>query len=464
MRTRHPLAAALLRLLPAVAVLACGAPEEPASAAPPPSIVLIVVDTLRADHLESYGYERATSPHIDSLAASSTLYRNAIATAPWTVPSHASMFTGRFPFEHGAHTAASETRPGATHALHPDNVTLAEVLRDDGFQTAAFVANQGFLDPHYGLNQGFQSYFVKRMNADLLNRHIFDWLEQTARAPFFLFINYMDTHRPYNTKPRRGLTDTAVVRDEGELLDSLAESVLPARAPAPPDLVRQVVDQYDTAIANVDEQVGALVVKLIALGIFDSSVVVLTSDHGEYFGEHQLVAHSKDVYQEALRVPLLVKAPGQQRQGRVVDTPASLVDLPWLILQALPDAIADRHRQHFPRRPGNHALVAENYYARAKDMRHPIWGARFDRVRRAIFDWPYKYIHSSDGRHELYNLGADPTEQVNLADRDHERRSRLSDELAQLIGENEDQASEPLPAEPNPQLQRELKALGYLPE
>jgi arylsulfatase A-like enzyme len=97
-------------------------------------------------------------------------------------------------------------------------------------------------------------------------------------------------------------------------------------------------------------------------------------------------------------------------------------------------------------------------------MRHPIWGARFDRVRRAIFDWPYKYIHSSDGRHELYNLGADPTEQVNLADRDHERRSRLSDELAQLIGENEDQASEPLPAEPSLQLQRELKALGYLPE
>ncbi len=150
-----------------------------------------------------------------------------------------------------------------------------------------------------------------------------------------------------------------------------------------------------------------------ALEIYDNTLIVLTSDHGEYFGEHLLVEHSKDIYMEATHVPLIIKYPGQL-EGSVSDLVISSVDIPGMILDQLPAEVAKPYLDRFPARPGNHPVLIENYYTRTGDLWNRRWGHRFRRVRRAIIDWPYKVIRSSDGAHELYDLSVDIAESNNL--------------------------------------------------
>ncbi len=441
-------------------------PSEP-DGTDPPNMVLVVLDTLRADHLGCYGYSRNTSPRIDAFAAAATKYRRCVAAAPWTIPTHASLFTGLFPFEHGVHTykGPAPTPDDLLIPLAPDHTTLAETLRAEGYRTAAFMANSGYLDPVFQLDQGFDVYRIKHVWSAELNELVFDWLDDNAARPFLLFINYIDPHRPYNTTPRPGLLDQPAVRDNGELLDALVEHVLSGKGPAPAELVGQVIDQYDTGIGNADESVGALLDRLTALGLYDSSVIVLTSDHGEHFGDHQLVEHSKDVYESALWVPLIIKTPGQQAPAVVGDLTAT-TDLPRLMLAHLPAAMAARCLPAFPDAPGNHLVVAENYYTRAKDLYDPRWGRRFDRVRTTAYDWPYKLIFSSDKRHELYNLETDPDESRNLLTIEPQVAVRLADRLrtfrAERLARRKPAAAQTQPAPMNPDLREQLESLGYV--
>jgi arylsulfatase A-like enzyme len=426
----------------------------------PPNVILIVLDTVRADHLGCYGYARETSPNIDAFAGTATRHARALSSAPWTVPSHASIFTGKPPFVHGAHTVAVKRQRNNVRPLHRNHLTLAEALAAEGYQTAAFASNAAYLARFWRLDQGFETYHVERAYAKELNERIFDWLERAER-PFFLFANYIDAHRPYNTRPRAGFLDPPAVEDDGELVKRLKNQVLPAKRPVPRDLVRRVVDQYDTAIANLDEEVGALLDRLKQRDLYDNAVIVITSDHGEYFGEHLLVEHSKDVYQEAIRVPLLVRAPGQ-REARTDELLAVSNDLPNLIVSNLSEATRERIASRFPDAPGNHTVVVENYFTRSDDLFHPAWGHRFDRVRRAVFDWPYKLIHSSDGNHELYDLEADPREERNLYAERRDLVERLGIALHELLSERPDPAQEPELDPLDEDLRRQLKALGYL--
>jgi arylsulfatase A-like enzyme len=424
-------------------------------------VILITFDTLRADHLGCYGYARPTSPNLDAFSKTADLYSRAAASSPWTVPTHASLLTGKFPFEHGAHTF--ETKPGAemnVDVLAYGHTTLAEVLFDEQYDTVAFVANAAFLNPHWQMNRGFSVYTWARLDAKGLNERVFAWLETAGKRPFFLFLNYMDTHRPYNTAPVEGLLETPASRDKG-LLDSLYAEVMPGTGPVPADLVRKVVDQYDTAVANADRQFGSLVERLKARGLYDNTLIVVTSDHGEFFGEHHLVEHSKDVYQEVLWVPLLIKNPGQAGP-RTVATVTSSVDIPSLVLSRLPRERAARHAPAFPYSPGNHLVISEIYYTRIKDLQHPVWGHRFDRVRTAVFQWPYKYIHSSDGNHELFHLEDDPAESRNRIGEDPARARRILFRLRQFQAER-NRAGAPESRPPLSEEQIELlRSLGYV--
>jgi len=431
------------------------------SKTPAPSVVIITLDTVRLDHLGCYGYGRPTSPRIDELASSATLYTRSLASSSWTIPTHASLFTGRFPFEHGAH--AYMTRPGTpnnVNGLPRSEVSLAEVLRDRGYATAAFVTNTGYLSRRWQFDQGFEGYVAQPTHADVLNSRLLPWLDRVKGRRFLLFVNYMDAHRPYNTTPRPGITDQPVEPDGGVLLDSLFNIVMPDTGQAPPELVQKVIDQYDTAIANVDDAVGKLIDKLKSMGVYDNTIVVVTSDHGEYFGEHNLVEHSKDLYQEALAVPLIIKFPGQG-DAKTDDRVVTSSDVPGIILEYFPDDWDDVRAQ-FPDVPENHEVIAELYYSRVKELHDPVWGHRFNRVRTAIFDWPYKYISSTDGDHELYDLVRDPSESFNLiADEPEIAESlalRLQDFFEERIRSNERVTQTPLSKE---ELKR-LKSLGYI--
>jgi arylsulfatase A-like enzyme len=426
-----------------------------------PNVVLVTLDALRADHLGCYGYGRPTSPRIDDFAGTATLYRRAYAASPWTLPSHATLFTGKYPFEHGARTFPTEAPGNNANPLDPAQLTLAEVLADSGYRTAAFVANTAYLGRRWLLDQGFEVYHPERLWAAELNQRVFAWLENNPKKPFFLFINYMDTHRPYNATPREGFLDPPAVLDDGELLDRLYEAVMPGEGPIPQDLVQQVIDQYDTGVANVDEGIGALLDELQRLGLDDDTLVVLTSDHGEYFGEHHLVEHSKDIYQEALWVPLIIREPGQ-RQGRISDTVIAGTDLPGMILAACGGEAAARHAFAFPDRPGQHPVLAENYYTRDKDLFHPVWGHRFQRVRMALIDWPWKFILSSDGRDELFNLVEDPREADSRLEREPDIVAVCRDRIARFGAERE-QATRLLVQPPlTEQEKAQLRSLGYV--
>lgn len=445
-------AAAALALLLAPS---CGGGESG-----PPNVVIITMDTVRADHIGCYGYARPTSPRIDELAATCTRFPRAVATSSWTVPTHASLFTGRFPFEHGAH--AFEVEPGTVNNVNPlpeEELTLAEVFWDRGYTTGAFVANEAFLATRWQLNQGFETYDVHRAYAPDINERAFRWLDAVHERPFFLFINYIDAHRPYNTTPRPGVTPRPAIRDNGALLDSLYARVMPGTGEVPAALAARVIDQYDTAISHIDDAVGAVLDRLKHLGVYDNTVVVVTSDHGEYFGEHHLVEHSKDIYQEGLMVPLVVKGPGQDA-GDVDDRVVTLTDVPRMILGYFPDDWANV-RSRFPDEPGNHAVMAELYYTRTKDLFDPRWGSRFDRIRRAYFEWPLKLIESSDGHHELYDLAADPTESDNRFDADSDTARRLEEALETFMASRERGEGRVEQPPLSKSERKKLKSLGY---
>jgi arylsulfatase A-like enzyme len=370
------------------------------------------------------------------------------------------MFTGKPPFQHGAHTVEIDEAISNVNPLHSDELTLAEVLLSEGYTTAAFVSNVAFLGTHWRLDQGFETYTLKDGYANRLNKKVFPWLE-TAEPPFFLFVNYIDTHAPYNTQPRPRVLKIPVNRNKRQPLRKLLDQVMPGDQPVEKALASTVIDQYDTGVANVDIQVGLLLDQLEQLGLAENTVVVITSDHGEFFGEHRLVEHGKDVYQEVINVPLVIRHAGQD-EPQVIEDLAVSNDLPHLILSQFPEPLRARAIAHFPDAPGNHLVLAENYYTRVKDLFHPEWGSRFQRVRRAVFEWPFKYIDSSDGNHELYQLTDDPTEASNLI----KRKPQIAQRLAHALQDFESSRGRPLtPPDLRPLTEKQLKALralGYL--
>jgi arylsulfatase A-like enzyme len=398
----------------ALALAACS-PPQPEHAH---DVVLIVLDTVRADHVSCYGYARKTTPNLDALAAGADRYTLARSTAPWTLPSHASLFTGRFTYQHGADSRVqADGSISDGWPLGDDQTTLAEALKGEGFRTGAFVANKGYVTERNGLAQGFSTFFNDRVDAPSLSAKAEAWLaEPNAKPPSFLFLNYMDAHRPYSVAPLAGARANDLPPPSSEspikLLDELYDEVFAHVEPPEPALVQRVIDAYDLGIANDDVGLGQLLDALKARGLFDDALIIVTADHGEYLGEHDLVEHSKDVYETALRVPLIVKLPGQ-KQGRVIDKPISLADVAKLVVGTLPRETAARLAPKFPGTNAQNEMFAELEYSRPKDLAAP-WGERFKRERCAIYEGRYKLIRSSDGKHELYDLRVDPKEEHNL--------------------------------------------------
>ncbi|MBU0493875.1 MAG: sulfatase-like hydrolase/transferase [Chloroflexi bacterium] len=396
---------------------------RPASSPPRPNVVLLVLDAVRADHLSCYQYERPTTPHIDALAQEGVLLIECTAPAPWTVPSHGSLFTGMYPTSHGAH---------AEHlALSPLNITLAEVLRDVGYETGGFSANI-YLSPTLGFDQGFTTYDVRLMDdvrpkpvrdAGEMNALVLPWLEARARdgRPFFLFVNYMDAHAPYLPPPPY---DT--------------------RYDGPDDLV----SRYDGAIAHLDSEVGRVLDKLEELGLSENTLVIVTADHGEFLGEHGLLDHKQHLFETVLRVPLVLWYPRSLPGGQRVAGLVQLTDvMPTILaLAGVETPAAMQGRSLLPLIRGEQDPLAYNV-AFAEYWRDELLiqkrGAVFDRRLRSLRVGDWKYIWSSAGAGELYNLRQDPGEMHNLALSEpaqtaamRERLDRWVDLLVRLVPGN----------------------------
>ncbi|MCW5978107.1 MAG: sulfatase [Bryobacteraceae bacterium] len=477
------LTALLTRDLPPVPPLAAvGAPAGP-------NVIVLLLDTVRADHMSIYGYERETTPRLKGFADRATTYTRAVATSNWTLPTHASIFTGLYPRRHGAMNQAGRAE---SPALAPQHETLAEILEKSGYLNLAVIANAGNVRPEYGLARGFHLFDVRDLapcfsrrpehlrhgarrllnrivptakydkfarRAEDINRDALRLIEEAKRrgGPFFLFVNYMDAHEPYLPPPpflhrfpgrSRVLTHADFQR--------MREEVVSRRRLISEEERAHFISQYDGAIAYMDHQIGALFDRLEQMGLYDESLLVVTSDHGEAFGEKSLVAHAKSLYQHELGVPLIVKYPGQ-REPRIVDAPASLVDLMPTILDAAEiPAPAALQGQSLLAPAGERIVFAEavaDALLASLLPQHP-------RRQYAAFEGSHKLILSSDGNLELYDLSRDAGELRNLAPSGAAPAHRLRRALDAWLEAN------PLEIRPPRQLDatslERLKALGYV--
>lgn len=385
-----------------------------------PDVVLIVLDTTRLDRLGVYGYDKETTPRLDKWAANARIYDNARADGPWTLPSHASLFTGKWPIAHGAHgVPLAVAQQGAP--LKRGSATVARAMRQAGYRTVGIAANKAFLDKSMGLDQGFDVWLCGQVSngsdgtvdptADRVQRMAQTALAQPRDASLFLFLNFMDPHTPWHVR-------AGYVREP----DKIRKNTLPGgnawqrasdrllvNQEANPETIASWSEAYDAEIRFMDEHLGALLEALPSLGIDEDDFVFIVSDHGEYLGEHHLVQHSRDVYETVNRVPLLIRGPGYS-PGRDA-TPLQHHDLAGMILAAaglpaLPDAASTAT---------SGIQVTESYYARKTELVNPKLAASFDRVRRAFVQAPHALILGSDGSSEGYDLETDPGQESPLA-------------------------------------------------
>lgn len=311
-----------------------GGPREDAA---PPNLLLVVVDTLRADHLGVYGHARPTSPRIDALAAESTVFDSAYTAAPWTKPSVASLLTGLHPRSH--------TVTRMIHKL-PDSVaTLAEMLSERGWATGAVVSHN-LIGTRQRFDQGFERFDEAEARG---HRHVstdgvteraiamLAELEATGR-PWFLMVHYFDPHYDYMPHPEFGWAPPRVGRlRAGQMAKRAAELDPPPDA----DEVAFLRDLYDEEIRFTDAGIGRLLDALQASGRFDQTVVAVTADHGEEFYERGCLGHTRTLYEELVRVPLIVRDPRTPQPGRRIASPVSLVSFTPTALELLGAARGD---------------------------------------------------------------------------------------------------------------------------
>ncbi len=320
----------ILPWLLGLVLVGCGPPsgDDPGMATrPAPNIVLVVVDTVRSDHLSCYGYQRPTSPNLDQLASQSLVFVNSFATSTWTLPSVATLLTGLLPDQHGLKTTDDR--------LSEEIETVAERLQDAGYQTAAFT-DGGFLDPLWGFAQGFNRYDSTAGEAwdpkdvSVIEAQASAWLRENRLEPFFLLVHTYEAHQPYRFQP--GFSERFLGNEE---IETESEEILAwdlYRNRGDNDFLRRGVALYDGEIARADHYIGRLIQTLRETGGFDDTAIIVTSDHGEEFLEHGGVEHGTGkVFDENIRVPLIVKLPGVT-EGMRIETPVSGVDLAPTVL------------------------------------------------------------------------------------------------------------------------------------
>ena len=394
------------------------------------NIVLISIDTCRADYLSCYGYKRQITPNIDELGRNGVIFRNAISPVPITLPAHCSMLTGKIPPYHGVHDNQG-------YRLADAEITLAEIMTENGFTTGAAIG--GFpLDSRFGLDQGFQWYDDNLDVAKVVNpvnqrrgEYVTDsgiaWLEKHQEEKLFLFLHYYDPHFPYEAP-------------QGFKSESDAPS-----------------ERYAAEIGYTDHCIGRVVQTLKRLDLYDSTLIIITSDHGESLGEHGEDEHGYFIYQGVLKVPLIFKLP-EAETSRTVAVPAGLIDIVPTLCVLLgrppPDGIQgmdlspyllEKEPSTQPRSLFCESLTATKYGAA------PLLGLVTDR---------WKYIYTK--RPELYDLVGDAAESSNLLDQEPDVTRRLTEELRQMVPLELSHKDSGTTVAIDLQSAKRLQALGYI--
>lgn len=418
-----------------------------------PNVLLLILDTVRAKSLGLYGRELETSPAIERLAEESIVFDRAISTAPWTLPSHASMFTGRWPHELSV---------GWSDPLDEAEYTLAEVLSGAGYSTVGLVANLSYGARQFGLGRGFARYedfpitkgqvvlstslgrtlattnwiraglghheLLHRKTAADLRGHLSDWLDDRSdpERPFFAFMNFFDAHEPYEppSEFRRRFGVDGVrpsVQHRHNLLRGVNARHEGRWAMSPTEIQTELA-LYEASIAYLDAEIGKMIADLDTRGLLDNTLIVLASDHGEHMGEKGLFGHVQSLYPPLTHVPLLIRPPGGLAQGLRIGNPVSLIDVPATIVdfavagastwpgQSLRGAW-DRSATGGP----DDVSPAMSQLARGL-VEQPWYPIARGLEMQSLVSGPLHYICNPDATEELYDLARDPEEHTNLVD------------------------------------------------
>lgn len=420
---RKASAAILLALVAASAFWVWRVSQRSTGGAGP--LILISIDTLRADRLPAYGYTRIRTPQIDRLVRDGVLFEHAYAHSPQTLPSHTSLLSGRLPFEHGV-------RDNIGFTVKPGERLVQQELRERGFATAGFVSAY-VLRHQTGINQGFDHYDdelpaaspdrplgqVQRDGADTVAAAV-RWLDRQGSPKFFLFVHTYEPHRPYSPPERYA-----------------------ASGP------------YDGEIEYSDEIIGRLLDHLRAKGLYDPATIILLSDHGEGLGDHGEDEHGIFLYRETIRVPLVIKLPGSRGAGRRVTTPVQHVDLPPTLLELAGSQTAGRRhgRSLRPVLEGGGDIRETNIYSEALSPRYHFgWSELY-----ALSDERYRFVRAPTD--ELYDIRQDPGERRSIAAERPQVRTAMRRALEDMIaGASIDAPSAAVSDEDR----RKLAALGYV--
>jgi len=423
-----------------------------------PNVLWIVMDTARADTLHCYGNPRETSPNLDQFASEGALYEQTYSTAPWTLPAHASMFTGLLPSQHKV-TAENQL-------LSRKFTTAAELLRDHGYRTYCY-SNNMHISKQVNLVQGFDTRLMyhcgRAHESELLlgkireHMHLTDygaketnyaareWISESidAEEPFFIFLNYMEIHSRYGcTSEWSRYVDKDVTLAQVEAIEHSHLLYAIDRAKTTPERFALIRKLYDGDVNYLDARIGELLAYLDERGVLDDTLVIISADHGDEFGEHMLLGHAYGIYNSNLHVPLIVRYPKRFEAGTRESRLTSVVDIFPTILDVTGiawDGAASLAGRSLLADGGPRQVVSEKdmpmRWTRRDVMTsgHPRMPELYRRLK-CIQDGEYKYIWGGDGQDELYHIAQDPTEQENLIYDMPEKAREMRAQLAERIG------------------------------
>ncbi len=443
--------------------LGCGAPKE--EKPPRPNVIFILIDTLRADRLSSYGYASATTPNLDAFAQEAVLFEQARSQAACTFPSVNSLLTSRWP-------ARFFGQPGKRIGIPEGFPALPEILGASGYRSIAVSASPivrkstSSFNLHGGFDRGFEifdeSCFHRR--ADCMNRRANRYLKQAA-GPLFLYLHYQDVHSTYDppapwrekflppSSPGRPVRDWALAGNPQPVLSSLLGTG-PKIEPTPEE-IETLSALYDGELAYLDSQLGALFENLKARHLFDSSIIVIASDHGEEFMEHGRVLHCETQFETSIRVPLIVRLPGGKHRGRIAELVENLDVVPTIVdYLGLDPGVPFEGVSLRPLIEQGRAV-----HPTTETLQYTLRSTT-DGKAKLIFD--SARAAGSVGRFALYDLLADPAEQIDRLTADPETYRRLRARLEARLKKAEGDSSAGKTLGAAQESERRLKALGYL--
>ena len=436
-------------------------------------VILISIDTLRAGHLGVYGYERETSPNIDSLAAESAMFENVYASSPWTLSSHVSLLTALNSVNHRVYQD--------TEKMDPDLVTVAEMLRVNNYFCSAFTGG-GFVSSVFGFAEGFDSYYERTDEvlldkaAELSFRDVARWIDGNKNKNYFLFIHTYQPHDPYACPaPYKTMFLSEQSKWSHINLNGYLGGKNAIFRELPGDERQNIIDLYDAEIRYTDEKlIGPLIQKLKDMSLYDQTMIIFTSDHGEEFYEHGGWGHGHSLYDESLKVPLLMKFPNSKYLGSKVEHIVSLVDIVPTILDEMD--IPSSHYEFdglslIPLLKGKEKKdriflsdVGENILnlhlpqkiASNEGQKKLILNRTKRRENIDFFRYPPPFTNSV----EFFNLSIDPGEYSNIVDEESSTANRIIKRIEGIY--NSAQRKKPGQAVLDEDLKKQLRALGYI--